>query len=72
MTIRRVELRPTSTISSSTDLQSRLAHLVLERQQLRDRQASEFMLEQNRLEIVHTQIQLSEALVLEHSRSRVA
>ena len=72
MTIRRVELRPTSTSRGSKELRSRLAHLVLERQQLRERQASEFMLEQNRLDIVHTQIELSEALVSEHSRSRVA
>jgi hypothetical protein len=46
--------------------------LVLERQRLRERQASEFVLEQNRLEIVQTQLELSQAFVSEHVGSRVA
>jgi hypothetical protein len=66
-----VELRPTSTRRSKV-LQGQLAALVLERQRLREREASEFVLEQNRLEIVQTQFELSQALVSEHIGSRVA
>jgi hypothetical protein len=66
-----VELRPTSTKRSKV-LQQRLATLVLERQRLREREASEFVLEQNRLEIVQTQLELSQALVSEHIGSQVA
>jgi len=66
-----VELRPTSTKLSKV-LQGRLAALVLERQRLRDARASEFVLEQNRLDIVQTQLELSQALVSEHVDSRVA
>jgi hypothetical protein len=66
-----VELRPTSTKRSKV-LQGQLAALVLERQRLREREASEFVLEQNRLEIVQTQLELSQALVSEHIGTRVA
>jgi hypothetical protein len=45
---------------------------VLERQRLREREASEFVLEQNRLEIVQTQLELSQAFVSEHVGSQVA
>ena len=45
---------------------------MLERQRLRDHEASEFVLEQNRLEIVQTQLELSQALVSEHIDTRVA
>ena len=60
-----VGLRPTSTRQSEA-LRRRLETLVLERQSLRDRRASEVVLEQNRLEIVQTQLEYSQALVLEH------
>ena len=46
--------------------------MVLERQRLRDAKASEFVLEQNRLEIVQTQLELSEAFVSEYAAPRVA
>jgi hypothetical protein len=66
-----VELRPTSTKGSQV-LQGRLAALVLERQRLRESNASAFMLEQNRIDIVQTQLELSEAFLSEHLEPRVA
>jgi hypothetical protein len=60
-----VELRQ-GTTAGSADLERRLSALVRERQELRDQDASEFVLEQNRLEIVQTQLELSQALVSEH------
>jgi len=66
-----VELRPTSTKRSKA-LQGRLATLVLERQCLRESNASAFMLEQNRIDIVQTQLELSEAFLSEHLEPRVA
>jgi hypothetical protein len=60
-----VELRPTPSETSAV-LERRLSALVRERQDLREREASEFVLEQNRLEIVQTQLELSQALVSEH------
>jgi hypothetical protein len=56
----------------SDGLQRRLAELVLERQALRDRRASEVLLEQNRLDIVQTQLELSHALVSEHRSASAA
>ena len=44
-------------------LQSRIAHLVAERQDLRAGQASEHVLEENRREIAHSQNELSHALI---------
>jgi hypothetical protein len=67
-----VGLRPTSTRGSSQVLQGRLATLVCERQGLRESNASEFVLEQNRLEIVQAQLMLSQAFLSEHATSRVA
>jgi hypothetical protein len=66
-----VELRPTRTEPSSA-LQHRLALLVLERQRLREREASRFVLEQNRLEIVQVQQELAQALVSEHTAPSAA
>jgi hypothetical protein len=66
-----VELQPTPQ-ERSDDLRRRLGELVRERQTLREREASGFVLEQNRLEIVQTQLELSRALVSEHSPARVA
>ena len=66
-----MELRPTSTKGSQV-LQGRLAALVLERQRLRESNASAFMLEQNRIDIVQTQLELSEAFLSEHLEPRVA
>jgi hypothetical protein len=63
--LRHVELRQTPTESSAL-LERRLAQLVRERQDLRDGGASQFVLEQNRLEIVRAQLELSQALVSEH------
>jgi hypothetical protein len=60
-----VELRQTPPEPSAV-LERRVAALVRERQELRDRGASEFVLEQNRLEIVQAQLELSQALVSEH------
>jgi hypothetical protein len=71
ITLRSVELRPTSTKGSQV-LQGRLAALVLERQRLRESNASAFMLEQNRIDIVQTQLELSEAFLSEHLEPRVA
>ena len=66
-----IEQLPTSTKRSKV-LQGQLAALVLERQRLREREASEFVLEQNRLEIVQTQFELSQAFLSEHVGTRVA
>jgi urease accessory protein UreE len=60
-----VDLRQEAT-AESVVLERRLAQLVRERQELRDGEASQFVLEQNRLEIVRTQLELSQALVSEH------
>jgi hypothetical protein len=60
-----VELRQTATEASAV-LERQLAALVRERQDLRDREASQFVLEQNRLAIVQAQLDLSQALVSEH------
>ena len=70
-TMRCVELRPTSTKGSQV-LQRRIARLVAERQRLRELQAAEGLLEQNRLEIVQTQLELSQALVSEHLAASAA
>jgi hypothetical protein len=56
----------------SVVLQTRLRGLVLERQELRRAQATRLLLEQNRLLIVQTQLELSRALVSEHGQTRVA
>jgi hypothetical protein len=54
-------------LASASDLvRHRLTELVLERQQLRDQRASEVLLEQNRLDIVHAQQELASALLSEH------
>jgi hypothetical protein len=66
-----VELRPTGAERSSA-LQHRLALLVLERQKLREREASRFVLEQNRLDIVQAQQELAQALVSEHTAPSAA
>jgi hypothetical protein len=63
-----VDLRPTSTVRSDP-LRRRVAELVSERQALRDRRASEFVLEQNRLAIVQAQLDLAKALVSEHTEA---
>lgn len=64
-TLTHVELRQTAK-ESSVVLERQLAALVRERQDLRDREASQFLLEQNRLAIVQAQLDLSQALVSEH------
>jgi hypothetical protein len=66
-----VELRQTATESSAV-LERQLAALVRERQDLRDREASQFLLEQNRLAIVQAQLDLSQALVCEHLQAASA
>jgi len=66
-----VELRPTGAERSSA-LQHRLALLVLERQKLREGEASRFVLEQNRLDIVQAQQELAQALVSEHTAPSAA
>jgi hypothetical protein len=53
-------------------LQRRLDVLVLERQRLRDEHVSFGALEQNRIEIVQTQLELSRALVSERGITPVA
>jgi hypothetical protein len=45
---------------------------VAERQRLRELQAAEDLLEQNRIEIVQTQLELSQALVSEHLAATAA
>jgi hypothetical protein len=67
-----VGLRRPRFAQESEGLRRRLAELVLERQALRDRRASEVLLEQNRLGIVQTQLELSHALVSEHSSASAA
>jgi hypothetical protein len=69
--VRHVDLRPPRSERSGA-LQHRLALLVLERQTLREREASPLLLEQNRLDIVHAQQELAEALVSEHSAAGAA
>jgi hypothetical protein len=59
-------------MAPSEVLQGRLAALVIERQMLREGQAREFLLEQNRLDIVQTQLELSHAFLSEHVDARVA
>jgi hypothetical protein len=44
-------------------LQSRIAHLVAERQDLRAGEASQHVLEENRRDIAHSQHELSRALI---------
>ncbi len=66
-----MELRQTATESSAV-LERQLAALVRERQDLRDREASQFLLEQNRLAIVQAQLDLSQALVSEHLQAASA
>jgi hypothetical protein len=51
---------------SSDALRDQLAALVRERQALRDTRVSLSVLEENRLAIVHAQLELSRALVSEH------
>jgi hypothetical protein len=63
-----VDLRRTSTVRSDA-LRHRLAELVDERQALRERRASAFVLEQNRLAIVQAQLDLARALVSEHTEA---
>jgi hypothetical protein len=63
-----VELRPASVLSSDV-LHRRLAYLVRERQALRDDKASALVLEQNRLAIVQTQLELARTLVSEHAQA---
>jgi alkylation response protein AidB-like acyl-CoA dehydrogenase len=63
-----VDLRRTSTVRSDV-LRRRLVDLVSERQALRDRRASAFVLEQNRLAIVQAQLDLARALVSEHAEA---
>jgi hypothetical protein len=62
--MRRVELRPASTRKSQA-LQRRLHSLVVQRQRLRDEHVPLVALEQNRIDIVRTQLELSHALVSE-------
>jgi len=69
--VSHVELRP-SRAEHSSALQHRLAVLVLERQTLREREASRIVLEQNRLSIVQAQQELAQALVSEHSAASAA
>jgi len=45
---------------------------VLERQTLREREASPLVLEQNRLDIVQAQQELAQALMSEHAAASVA
>jgi alkylation response protein AidB-like acyl-CoA dehydrogenase len=66
--LKHVDLRPTFTLRSEA-LRGRLADLVRERQALRDRRASAFVLEQNRLAIVQTQLELARALLSEHAEA---
>ena len=66
--LKYVELRRTSTVRSDA-LRCRLTELVGERQALRERRASAFLLEQNRLAIVQAQLDLARALVSEHAEA---
>jgi hypothetical protein len=65
-----VDLCPTGSLLSDT-VRERLSDLVGERQALRERQASAFVLEQNRLAIVQAQLDLAQALVSEHAEAMV-
>jgi hypothetical protein len=49
-----------------------VAELVRERQALRDEGAADAVLEENRLEIVQAQLELSQALVQEHLAASAA
>jgi len=63
---------PDARTEPSGVVQARLRELVCERQELRDAQASSLLLEQNRLLIVQAQLELSRALVSEHTQACVA
>jgi hypothetical protein len=65
-----VELRPAAT-SKSQALQRRLDALVLERQRLRDEHVPLVTLEQNRIAIVQTQLELTRTLVSERGTAPV-
>jgi hypothetical protein len=64
--LKHVELRSASPPPSEV-LRGLLADLVRERQALRDQRASTSVLEQNRLAIVHAQLELAQTLVSEHT-----
>ena len=66
-----MDLRRAAT-GESQELQRRLDALVLERQRLRDEQVSLGALEENRIEIVQAQLELSRALVSERGITPVA
>jgi uncharacterized protein involved in exopolysaccharide biosynthesis len=64
----RIPLR-TSRASTVEALEGRIAALVSERQDLRARGADPAELEQNRVEIVRLQRELSEALIQRHHKA---
>jgi hypothetical protein len=67
-----VGLRRPRFAQESEALRRQLTELVLERQALREQRASPIMLEQNRLDIVQAQLELSRALVSEHASASAA
>jgi len=68
-----VGLRQSEVSTPSSELvRRRIAALVLERQTLHERRATEILLEQNRLDIVRAQHELANALVSEHGASSAA
>ena len=64
--LRPVRFRRSRTPASADELAAQIAHLVAERQQLREHGASEASLERNRLQIARAQWELGHALIDRH------
>jgi hypothetical protein len=64
--LRPSRFRRSRTRASADELAHQIAHLVAERQQLRERGASQASLERNRLQIARAQWELGHALIDRH------
>src|SRR5512146_1485509 len=64
--LRPARFRRSRTLASAYEREARIAQLVAERQQLRERGASEGALERNRLQIARAQWELGHALIERH------
>jgi hypothetical protein len=61
--LRPVRFRRSRKPASADELTARIAHLVAERQELREQRASEAALEENRLQLARAQWELGHALI---------
>jgi hypothetical protein len=64
--LRPSRFRRSRTRASADELALQVAHLVAERQQLREREASQAALERNRIQIARAQWELGHALIDRH------